>query len=65
MNPYLFESALQSENVLIRYESAVVWTLNPDILFLFGDVTRSSPVRYRERQRKMKISNSVAGTTPN
>ena len=33
MNPCLFESALESENVLIRYESAVVWTLNADIFF--------------------------------
>ena len=33
--------------------------------FLSGDATRSSPVRYRERQRKTKISNLVSGTTPN
>ena len=53
VNPCLFESALQSENVLIRYESAVVRT------------PRTSPVRYREGQRKTKISNLVSGTTPN
>ena len=46
VNP-AYESALQSGNFWIRYESGIVWTLNPDI-FLSGDVTRSSPVLYRE-----------------
>ena len=47
-NPQLFESALQSGNFWIRYnESRIVWTQNPDI-FLSGDVTRSSPILYRE-----------------
>ena len=39
------KSALQSGNFLIRYESGIVWTLNPNIL-LSGDVTRLSPVLY-------------------
>ena len=34
VNPCLFESALRSEKFSIRYESAVVWTLNPDIFFI-------------------------------
>ena len=34
MNLQLFESALQSENFLIRSESRVVWTLSPDIFLL-------------------------------
>ena len=46
VNP-AYESALQSGNFWIRYESGIVWTLNPDI-FLSGDVTRSSPVLYRK-----------------
>ena len=46
-NPQLFESALKSGNFLILYESGISWTLNPDIL-LSSDVTRSSPVLYRE-----------------
>ena len=54
-NLQLFEPALQSGNFWIRYESGIVWTLNPDI-FLSGDVTRSSAVLYRERQSKMQIS---------
>ena len=44
-NPQLFESALQSGNFLIRYESEIMLTLNLDI-FLSGDVTRLSPVLY-------------------
>ena len=32
-NPQLFESALQSAHFLIRYESGIVWTLNPAIIF--------------------------------
>ena len=46
-NPQLSESALQVGNFWIRYESGIVWTLNQDI-FLSGDLTRSSPVLYRE-----------------
>ena len=47
-NPQLFESALQSGNFLIRYESGIAWILNPDI-FIFGrDVKKSSPVLYPE-----------------
>ena len=46
-NPQLFESALQNWNFWIRYESGIVRMLNPDI-FLSGDVTRASPVFYRE-----------------
>ena len=46
-NPQLLESALQSGIFLIRYESGIVWTLNPYV-FLSGEVTRSSPVLYRE-----------------
>ena len=46
-NPQLSESALQGRNFWIRYESGIVRTLNPDI-FLSCDVTRSSPVLYRE-----------------
>ena len=42
-DPQLFESALQSANFWIRYESGIVWTPNSDF-FLSGDVTRSSPV---------------------
>ena len=33
-NPQLFEPALQSGNFWIRYESGIVWTLNPDIFFI-------------------------------
>ena len=44
MNPQLFKSALQSGTFWIRYESRIVWTLNPDI-FSSGDVTRSHALR--------------------
>ena len=44
---HFIESALQSGNFWIRYESGIAWMLNQDI-FLSGDVTRSSPVLYRE-----------------
>ena len=33
-NPQLFESALKGGNFWIRYESGIVWTLNPDIFFI-------------------------------
>ena len=46
-NPQLFESALQSGNFWIRYESRIAWMLNLDI-FISGDVTKSSPVLYPE-----------------
>ena len=46
-NLQLFEFALQSRNFWIRYESGIEWTLNPDI-FSSGDITRWSPVLYRE-----------------
>ena len=46
-NPPLFESALQSGNFWISYKSWIAWMPNQDI-FLSGDVTRSSPVLYRE-----------------
>ena len=49
-NPQRFESALQSGIFLIRYESGIVWTLNPNISLPL-DVTRSSPVLYREYSR--------------
>ena len=41
---------LQSINFWIRYESGIVWTLNPDI-FLSSDVARLSPVLYCEYSR--------------
>ena len=47
-NPQLFESALQSGNFLIRYESGIVWMLNPDSFVSGRDVTKSSPVLYTE-----------------
>ena len=67
-NPQLFESALQSGNILIRYVSGNVWTLNPDI-FLSTDVIKSSLVLYREYLRRsekkkmpvQKISGCVWG----
>ena len=33
-NPQLFESALQSGNFWIRFESGIVWRLNPGIFFI-------------------------------
>ena len=45
--PFWIRSSLERGNFWIRYESGIVWTLNPGI-FLSGDVTRSSPVLYRE-----------------
>ena len=47
LNSQLFESAFQSKNFLIRYESEIVCTLNLDF-FLSGNVKGSSPVLYRE-----------------
>ena len=35
-NLQLFESALQSRNVWIRYEPKIVWTLNPDMFFFLS-----------------------------
>ena len=34
VDPYLFESALRSVSFWIRYVSAVLWMLNPDIFFI-------------------------------
>ena len=53
LNP-LFQSA----NSWIRYESGIVWTPNPDI-FSSGDITRSSPVLYRDRQSKIQTSRAL------
>ena len=39
----LFLSVLRGGNFWIRYESGIVWTLNPE-MFLSNDITISSPV---------------------
>ena len=59
-NPLHFESALQSRNFWIRYESGIVRTLNSDI-FLSGDVTRSSSVLYREYLDACSVANIPRG----
>ena len=46
LKTHLFVSATLIR-FLIRFDSGIVWILNQDI-FLPGDVTRSSPVRYCE-----------------
>ena len=50
MDRHLFESALQSGNFWIRYQSGIVRTLNPDILSS-GDITKSSPRKGRARYK--------------
>ena len=52
LNPYLFESALQNENVWIRYESGVVRTLNPDIFYPVTQQDRAQFVTVKGRERR-------------
>ena len=52
--PQLFESALQSGNFCIRYESRIAWMLKLDI-FVSRDVTKSSPVLYTEWQLRSQV----------
>ena len=59
-NPQLFESVLQSGNFWIRNVSGNVRTLNPDI-FLSTDVTRSSPLLYREFSRRSSEQRKICG----
>ena len=54
-NPHLFEPALQSGNFWIRYESGIVWKLNPDMFFLPGDPRwcnkiKPSPLTWKAEQ---------------
>ena len=50
-----FLNLFSREEILIRYESGIVWTFNPNIL-LSGDVTRSSPVLTADTAFKMATS---------
>ena len=60
MNPQLFESTFQRGNFWIATNPEIVWTLNPDIL-LSTDVTRSSPVLYREYSRRSEPKKKISG----
>ena len=56
-----YESVRQTGNFLIRYESAIAWTLIPD-MFLSSDVTTSSPVLYHEYSRRCRARWVIAST---
>ena len=54
-----YESALQSGNFWIRYESGIVWTLNPD--FFFYPVTWQDRAPLRWQPRSQVVSLTVQG----
>ena len=58
----LFESALQSGNFLIRYESGIMWMLNPDIFIWWRNKIEPGSLPWRLSSRRQPHSQHLSLT---